>query len=151
MKRHIALKALSWEHHHGLVHARRLIRSATVQEDAAQAVEAFLRFVQDDLKKHFRVEEEYLFPAYACHPDADEKLIAKVVTDHVKIRAAVMELERARLRGDAVDAFVESLGKLLEAHIRLEERRLFPAIEAILSLEELMRVGVCLTAGWPSA
>lgn len=150
MKRHIALKTLSWEHHHGLVHARRLVRSATVKEDAAQAVEAFLRFAQEDLRYHFRVEEEFLLPLYAQHPDADEKLIAKVLTEHIQLRAAWLALERAKRMGNGVEAMLEPLGKLLEAHIRLEERRLFPAIEATLSLEELMRIGVLITAGWRS-
>ncbi|MGC8669041.1 MAG: hemerythrin domain-containing protein [Chthonomonadales bacterium] len=150
MKRHIALKPLSWEHHHGLVHARRLVRSSKAKEDAAQAVEAFLRFVEEDLRKHFRVEEEFLLPMYALHARADEKLIGKVLTEHVQIRAAILTLEQARLAGDPAEEIVQRLGKLLEGHIRLEERRLFPAVEAALSLEELMRLGTVLSAGWSS-
>ena len=62
MKRHRALIPLSHDHPHALVEARRLRRAAG-GNDATGASRAFLRFFADESTRHFRDEEERVFPA----------------------------------------------------------------------------------------
>ena len=68
MKRAAELKSLSEDHHHSLVHARRLRRAASGEGDAlADAARGFLGFWQAETSGHFRKEEEVLLPVYARH------------------------------------------------------------------------------------
>lgn len=125
MKRHRALQPLSRDHHVALVAAQRLRRA----DEPAQARDAFLAFWREHGAKHFRIEEEVLLPAFAAHADPDAECVARMLIDHARIRAAA-----ARLADDA-DPPVETLhelGTMLERHVRLEEREVFPLIEAAL-------------------
>ena len=51
-----------------------------------------------------------------------------MLVDHVRIRAQVLALE-----GDVEIGALHRLGEELAAHVRLEEREVFPLIEATLS------------------
>jgi quercetin dioxygenase-like cupin family protein len=80
---------------------------------------------------HFREEEETLFPLLV---DAEEArpLLVEALLDHQRLHALT-----AALDGSAdVRRSMRELGERLEAHIRLEERELFPLIER-LALAEL--------------
>ena len=111
MKRSDALAQLSRDHHHGLVVAQRLRRAA--QETALPAREAFLEFWDQEAREHFRIEEEVLLPAFAR-------------------RAADLAADPAPPPEE-----LHELGERLHAHIRHEERVLFPLIEASLSQDEM--------------
>jgi hemerythrin-like domain-containing protein len=124
MKRHAALQPLSRDHHVALVAAQRLRRATAV--DAAR--EEFLAFWDQHGAKHFRVEEDVLLPLFARHGDPDDERIARMLVDHVRIRAQVLALQ-----GDVELGALHRLGEELAAHVRLEEREVFPLIEATLS------------------
>ena len=132
MKRSDALAPLSRQHHQGLHVALGLKRAA--REDAAAARERFLAFFEREGRRHFHVEEDVLLPAYARHGAVDEPAVVRVLTEHVDLRRRA-----ADLAGDADPALAElhELGRRLEAHIRHEERVLFPIIEAALPEREL--------------
>lgn len=135
MKRHLALRDLSRDHHHALVVAQRLKRAEGSTAPTAQA--AFLDYWQAEGRRHFRLEEETLLPACAGLIDADHPLIARVLTDHVRIRHLADRLsadEHTQLELE------HELGRLLERHIRLEERELFALIESTLPEPELQRL-----------
>ena len=127
MKRHRALQPLSRDHHVALVAAQRLRRAEG--GTAAEARDAFLVFWREHGAHHFRVEEEVLLPAFAAHADPDAECVARMLIDHARIRAAAAGLE-----GDAEPpvATLHELGTMLERHVRLEEREVFPLIEAAL-------------------
>src|SRR5438132_14186230 len=77
-------------------------------------------------REHFREEEEILLPACAGFVDADLPIIAKVLTDHVRIR----HLANTAAGPDSPSVtLVHELGGELERHVRREERELFPLIE----------------------
>ena len=79
---------------------------------------------RQDLLPHFRVEEQVLLPA----------LTAVGATELAnRTRAEHRELHRL-LDAAAIDDFdsLTSFATLLEAHVRFEERELFPACEARL-------------------
>jgi hemerythrin-like domain-containing protein len=132
VKRGDFLRALSRDHHRGLSVALRLKRasSASAREDRQR----FLDFWRADGRRHFRVEEEVLLPAYARHSEVDEPTVVRVLTEHVDLRRRAIDLEANERPG--VDQLHE-LGDRLQRHIRHEERVLFPKIEGAIPEVEL--------------
>ena len=127
MKRHVALQPLSRDHHVSLVAAQRLRRAGA--DDAGAARDAFLAFWHEHGAHHFRVEEDVLLPAYAAHADPDEPCVVRMLLDHARIRAQAQRLEQ---ESPPPVAALHALGTALERHVRLEEREVFPLIEAAL-------------------
>jgi iron-sulfur cluster repair protein YtfE (RIC family) len=142
MKRHPSLRPFSDDHHQGLVNARRLRRAAS--GDGGSSVDTardFLEFWRLDTSRHFRKEEEVLLPVLARYGgDLGERHILQMLTQHARIRGLAMqlsdELEQGKIREDTL----RKLGEQLEAHIRLEERQVFPLIEETLSERALQEV-----------
>ncbi|HET7053852.1 MAG TPA: hemerythrin domain-containing protein [Solirubrobacterales bacterium] len=132
MKRAEALRPLSRDHLKSLLAAKRL-RDAT---DAAEAGHDFLDFWVREGKHHFRVEEEVLLPGWALHCPVDRVAVARMLEEHLAIR-------RVALRVAAKAASLEELqdlGRLLDDHVRFEERELFPMVEEALAPEDLGRL-----------
>jgi iron-sulfur cluster repair protein YtfE (RIC family) len=141
MKRAAELKSLSEDHHHGLVHARRLRRAASA-DALAEAARGFLGFWQAETSGHFRKEEEVLLPVYATHGgDLARDPVLQMHSQHAGIRGLVMQLSDEVRGGDVRLETLREIGERLEAHIRLEERKLFPMIEEFLSEEALGELG----------
>jgi hypothetical protein len=63
-----------------------------------------------------------------------EARIVRMLLDHVRLRAA----------GAADDLDLAAAGELLDAHVRLEEREVFPGIEDAMPEEALERLGRAL-------
>jgi len=135
VKRHEALAQLSRDHHQALFQAQRLRRAT--DEDAGEVLAAYLDFWHEVGHLHFRAEEEVLLPAYAAHADASSGAVVRVLVDHTLIRRDADALERA---GEPPLERLHELGDRLEAHVRHEERVLFPLIEEALPEDELARV-----------
>ena len=142
MKRHTSLRQFSDDHHKGLVNARRLRRTASGEGgNPAGAARDFFEFWQRDTSRHFRKEEEVLLPVLTRYgEDLDQRSILQMLTQHALIRSLAMqlsdELEQDEVRKDTL----RSLGEQLEAHIRLEEREVFPLIEETLPEHALQEV-----------
>ncbi|HTX13476.1 MAG TPA: hemerythrin domain-containing protein [Solirubrobacteraceae bacterium] len=134
MKRHKAIAALSRDHHHALVVAQRLKRASDT--DATGARDAFLEYWRADGQRHFREEEEILLPAYAGFGDPEAPVVARVLVDHVRIRRMAHEIASETPNLEAL----QTLGEELSAHVRREERELFPLIEQTLPEPELARL-----------
>jgi hemerythrin-like domain-containing protein len=143
MKRHPSLRQFSDDHHQGLVNARRLRRAASGEEggSSADTARVFLEFWQRDTSLHFRKEEEVLLPVLTRYGgDLRERPILQMLTQHASIRGLAMklsdELKQDKIREDTL----RNLGERLEAHIRLEERQVFPFIEETLPEHALQEV-----------
>jgi len=139
VKRSAALAALSRDHHQALVVAQQLRRVDA--GGRAQARMRFLSFWTEHGERHFRLEEEILLPGYARYGDARHPLVQRVLVDHVAIRV--------RAGGLAADPDVDvealrELGERLAAHVRLEERELFPMIEEVMPPDELRALAEAL-------
>lgn len=131
MKRHPALEPLSHDHHRALVLARRLRRAADEPGGALRELEhAVQREFEAELDPHFRVEERCLLPALR-EAGADAS-VRRTEEDHARLRALVGGEEAPWSAARA-----RELGALLEAHVRFEERELFPQAEARLSEDAL--------------
>ncbi len=135
MKRNEALRQLSRDHHRALEVALKLRRATG--RDAQDVRSAFLSFWREHGAFHFRVEEDVMLPGAAPHIDPTDPAVARVLTDHVEIRHRAGNLEDTPDTGaDRLNA----LGEMLSAHVRHEERVLFPMIEEALSADELDRL-----------
>ena len=128
MKRHESLAPLSREHHGALILAQLLKRNApnykglptTIIDKAAYAIQ----FYKDDLEKHFKKEEAMLKKVSPIHPSiatvADE-----IVSEHQLLKKLFLSIKYAADQ----EAILNELGNELDAHIRKEERILFPLIQ----------------------
>jgi hemerythrin-like domain-containing protein len=147
MKRAAELRGLSDDHHQGLVQARRLRRPSLGEAgNPAEAAAAFLDFWRKDTSVHFRKEEEVLLPVFARHGgDPVREPLGEMLAQHTRIRSLVMELGDQVADGEVRPETLQSIGELLETHIRLEERQVFPLIEETLTAEALKEVASRLT------
>jgi quercetin dioxygenase-like cupin family protein len=138
VKRHPALIPLSHDHHHALVEARRLRRSANATADPAAAATSFAAFFASVTVPHFREEEEQLFPLVAGSDEAAPHVV-QALLDHQRLHALAARLGSP----DDLRTTMVELADLLEAHVRREERELFPLIERIAGeqLEERQDTG----------
>ena len=132
MKRSEALKPLSHEHHHALFVAKVICD----QEGEGDSRDRFLEFWRSESEEHFRAEEEILLPGSGLPgPDQDEE-VARMLSDHLEIRRGA-----ARFTADeASPAEIVELAERLRAHVRFEERELFPRIERELAPKALERL-----------
>ena len=136
MKRHEALEQLSRDHHQALFQAMRLKRAS--EDDAGTVLADFLDFWFGVGHLHFRAEEEVPLPAYSAYADASRDEVVRVLVDHVEIRREAYEL--GATKGEPPPERLRALGERLDAHVRHEERVLFPLIEEALPDHELVRV-----------
>jgi len=137
MKRSPALTPLSHDHHVALAHALRLRRAGPANLTGTVAV--FLAFLLGEGCRHFAQEESVLLPVLdGDAAAAGERLCA----EHARI---LCEAEALGERPTVPAA--HALGQLLAAHVRFEERELFPLLERRLAPGVLERVGSRLAAG----
>lgn len=126
MKRNPALQPLSREHHTALVLAKACERAAqsgdegVIHETCKRAIQSF----SEELEPHFQTEEQSFLPL--LHSTETQLLAEQTWTDHQQLRALLNGLRQNNAEALA------SFGKCLSAHIRFEERALFPVIESLL-------------------
>jgi hemerythrin-like domain-containing protein len=147
MKRSRELTPLSHDHHHGLVHAHRLQKAAAGDEEhpVGETAVAFLDFWRADTRVHFRKEEEALLPVMARYGVAvDQEPVVEMLLQHARIRGLVLRLADEVAAGEAGPETLREIGELLEEHIRLEERVVFPLAEESLPKEALAEVAARL-------
>jgi hemerythrin-like domain-containing protein len=129
-RRHDALIPLTHDHHHALKHARTL-RQAAEGDDAARldAARAFVRFFGDDSVRHFREEEEEIFPLVIDKQGAPLDGITRILLEHVRLHALHRQLAQHVASGSVDPDLMRATADLFKKHIRFEEDELFPAIE----------------------
>ncbi|AHF16938.1 hemerythrin domain-containing protein [Niabella soli] len=131
MKRNIHLVALSRDHHHGLLFCWK-IRQGIALNIAAERILAYIRyFYETHLQPHFQEEETILFVASA------DPLCQRAINEHREIAGRIREITE----GDADAPALLSLADLTDAHIRFEERVLFPHLEETLTATQLAGIG----------
>jgi iron-sulfur cluster repair protein YtfE (RIC family) len=133
VKRSEALAILSRDHHQALFVAQRLRRASADSVRAER--QRFLEFWESHGHRHFQLEEEVLFPAYADHGDPYHPLLLSALGDHVAIRARAGRIaDSSQVTPEAL----RELGSALADHVRLEERDLFGVIEKAIPPTELL-------------
>ena len=136
MKRHSAIIPLSHDHHHALILAQALKKNAPKtglgSKSPEEKVKAAVNSYNTELVPHFNHEEVLLFPLALGKDEELDKMINDIIEEHDKIRNTIETLSEGDLE-ENLDAF----GKLLENHVRTEERKLFPKIEEVVGEEGL--------------
>jgi hypothetical protein len=134
MKRDVRLHGLTADHHHALVLARTIRETVSRGGlDLVLLAEVRRRYIEE-LGPHFAIEEEELLPALEWVGRTD--LVARTLREHEALRGHLAAADSGDL------SHLAALGALLEAHVRFEERDLFPACEALVGPEVLTRVAL---------
>jgi len=142
MKRTRFLEPLSHDHHRGLqaaAYLKRELAKHTPPEDLASYVADLWN---DHLVQHFQDEERLLLPLMAT--TAVKELGRRMLDEHRSIRALI---DRIVADPQSGEESLTQLPDILAAHIRFEERELFPALEAEVTEPTLREVGDALHAG----
>ncbi len=142
MKRNPALVRLSWDHHHGLVMARRIELELAAGGDAAVAAlyEDLIVFWVRGLLPHFRVENECLLARLLRHTGPSDPTVLRTNEEHLLMEELVLAMREATEVATRREALV-AFGRRLKEHIRWEEAELFERTQTELTASELDRLG----------
>jgi iron-sulfur cluster repair protein YtfE (RIC family) len=122
MRRDASLIPLSHDHHIGLVRVFLIREAIRKNENLPEEVEATRAFAEGDLRLHFLAEEEVLVPLLRQCAGLDQEVVDRLVDEHREMERKLPELR-------ANTSSLEEFADLLEAHIRFEERTVFPVCE----------------------
>ena len=126
IKRNENLKAISREHHHGLLLSWK-IRAGLKKEIEPSRIKKYLDwFYVNHLLPHFELEEKYVFTILGEEND----LVKKALAEHRRL-IRLFETEAATVTN------LSLIEEELESHIRFEERILFNEIQAVATEEQL--------------
>ncbi|HRI26338.1 MAG TPA: hemerythrin domain-containing protein [Ferruginibacter sp.] len=141
MKRLEALAPLSRDHHQTLILAQLLKKGASAYKGLPVSAKGKITYAQEQFEKeirnHFIKEEEVLAMATGCH-ESIHKLATGIKNEHRELAELFHSLGSA---GD--ETAMHELGSKLEAHVRKEERELFPLLQQHCSgpmLESIYRL-----------
>ena len=81
------------------------------------------------LKVHAQMEEEIFYPQ-ARETTKDNDLIDEAVVEHATVKNLIAEIEAMEVGEELYDAKMRVLGEMVKHHIKEEEERLFPELEA---------------------
>jgi len=139
LKRHPNLIPLSHAHHKGLLLAQ-LLKADTpdyrgMPTEKANIILYAQREYQERLLPHFTQEEEQLMPLIENRTKELSAFSQRVLEEHHQLREGF-----SALQPDSDALTLDRLGKLLERHIRFEERQWFMAIQKELTEKELAKL-----------
>ena len=143
IKRNENIVPLSQDHHLSLLFGWKIRQGLKGEIDVNRIVDYVHYFEDVHLLPHFKEEEELLFNPYKEH-----ELVQKGLHDHETIKNIVERLYAEHYKQQKID-LLNLLADTVEAHVRFEERELFPALEQIVEPEKLQEVGAALTASHP--
>lgn len=129
IKRIEQLKALSREHHHGLLLSWK-IREGIKRNVETERIKKYADwFWNNHLQQHFEIEEKLLFPILGNQ----NELVKQALAEHRRLK---------RLFEDKSDIqkSVSLIEEELEKHIRFEERILFNKIQEVATDEQLEQI-----------
>jgi len=144
MLRHTSLIPLSRDHHEGLLLAVRLQQRKKAllrlwSHDPHWQAKYVVKFFTDHLAQHFEEEENILFPNILPFLKKKSEIIDRLIKEHTEMRSSI-EFFRQPIESE-LEEHLTQFGKLLEEHIRTEERELFPLCEEILPANIMNEIG----------
>jgi len=136
IKRSKHILQLSKDHHFALLFCWK-IRQGLKQEVDTERIKKYVQyFWEKDMQAHFREEEEILFAL------VKGAKVEKALDDHKQIRKQVELLKT--LSGKPAAELLSALVDNVDAHVRYEERELFPHLEKVLTEAQLEAIGTQL-------
>lgn len=136
MKRNKNLVELSKDHHHGLLLGWKIKQGLKLDVSLEEMINYIRHFATGALFPHFDEEENQLLPFI----DAEDPFRKRTLKEHQQLKELI-----ASLSGSSTQETLLGLAAQLEAHIRFEERELFPYMETWLSEEQLEEIGKLIT------
>lgn len=137
MKRHPSLIPLSRFHRSVLFLALVCKKNAPpvkgYPEDDEGKRDYALTFYSTRIRQHMDLEEQKLFPTVATVNDELKALTEELSAEHNSLVQLFTELQSTEDLSEALDR----LGKLLESHVRKEERQFFQLIQESLDEQAL--------------
>jgi iron-sulfur cluster repair protein YtfE (RIC family) len=121
LQRHTALIPFSREHHNGLMLVLKIKKGKQFGVAPARLAPYILDVFEKELDPHFITEEEGIF----LWLEPDHALRQRAFQEHAEIRALIQQIEVDTQTFSLQETFIHKL----EAHIRFEERILFPHLQ----------------------
>jgi len=134
IKRSKHILQLSKDHHFSLLFCWKIRQGLKLGVDAERIKKYVHYFWQNDLQQHFREEEEILFS-----PVKDAK-VEKAKDDHQRIKNQIENILNSRPE-ESISKQLSALADNVDAHVRYEERELFPHLEKMLTEPQLETIG----------
>lgn len=137
MLRDKSLVPLSRQHQHALALCVRIDRASPIGDSELSAWQSEIaQLFQTEITVHFAAEEGALFPEAAEFQEL-VPLVKELLGDHAALRESFSKAETQAMSATDLSAFA----RRMSAHIRKEERQLFERMQALMSPQELMRLG----------
>ncbi len=151
-RRHESLIHFSRDHHDGLMLAQQILDQRRTMlpdwpKDFRGRVTYVTAFFQDHLRPHFTAEEEHLFPLIQRHVAPSKDLITRLIAEHRQMETIVGGFARPGFAPSQEK--LHEFGRILEEHIRTEERKLFPLFEKEAGDEVLTKAQALLSKSYP--
>lgn len=133
IKRNENIAKLSRDHHASLMFCWKLRQGIKKSVEIKRMKDYISYFLAQHFTPHFQEEEDILFT-----PLKDEK-VQKAIDEHV----IIMDKVAGIINSDSKDVIADltSLADTVDAHVRYEERILFPHLEKKLTEEQLENIG----------
>jgi len=142
LKRHEALVPLSHDHHQGLLLCWKIRTGLTKSLDPKRIIKYVSYFFKNHLTPHFIQEEEILLSRL----NADDEQRRETEDQHRQLHALY---ERLMNEKDDMNGLLKEFERILEKHIRFEERQLFPYLQHHFDEATLKQVGTELADETP--
>lgn len=136
MKRNKNLVELSKDHHHGLLLGWKIKQGLKLGVSSKEMIKYINHFAKEALFPHFDEEENQLLPFIG----AEDPFRTRTIAEHQQLKELI-----ASLSDSSTEDALLNLAAVLEAHIRFEERELFPYMEMLLSEDQLEEIGKLIT------
>lgn len=133
VKRSPYIIKLSRDHHASLLFCWKLRQGMKLHVAAERMRRYVAYFAKDHLAPHFREEEEILFAAAV-----DDTLVGQAMREHDEINNLVSAIATTHLK--ELPALLGSVADRVDAHVRFEERVLFPHLEKIIPEDQLKEI-----------
>jgi hemerythrin-like domain-containing protein len=145
MLRNKSLIPLSHQHQRALALCVRIDRAqpipdADLEDWQAEIEQQFER----EIRVHFTVEEDVLFPAARNLPEL-LALVEDLIAEHTSLRELFADAQARRMSAEGLLTFA----KKLSFHIRKEERQLFECMQQLMGPEQLADLGISLEVVLP--
>ena len=128
------LKKLSDEHQEALVFAEEIAKIAAEGSEAelVEGIERVNRYYESGLEEHLQHEEQTIFAPLVQQHKEHIELCITLGKEHGYIRTVVEEMTLETAKKDLAD-----FAQVLTSHSLMEERELFPLLEALFTEEQL--------------
>ncbi len=140
IKRSEHIIQLSREHHFSLLFCWKVRKGIKREIDADRIVRYIRYFWKEHLLPHFS-EENILFS------HVDDSMVQRAYAEHQEINNLVKRLDT--VGPEEKQKLIVEIADLVDNHVRFEERKLFPHLEAAIDESELSKIGKKLFEAQP--